>query len=158
MTHVMIRYEELKKKFPNLDNDLITTFAKEMPEEFENVLTEYEHEQEYGCHICTIKMYEEAVKLLKKPDGEYGAKWSVEDIARKSGIDFEKEDFTKHDFAYVVNMLYSDYGKKVTDVETILDMAEIYLTDDDYPGDPSERAYKNAKKRIKYFKHKKEEK
>jgi hypothetical protein len=31
-------------------------------------------------------------------------------------------------------------------------MSKNYLEDADYMGDPSERAYKNAKKRIKYFK------
>lgn len=149
---------EKTKHILKRDAELIADFVEDMYELYPNEVEKMIDEQFYGCHIRSESMYEEAVKLLKKPDGEYGAKWSVEDIARKSGIDFEKEDFTKHDFAYVVNMLYSDYGKKVTDVETILDMAEIYLTDDDYPGDPSERAYKNAKKRIKYFKHKKEEK
>ena len=48
-------------------------------------------------------------------------------------------------------MLYSDYGLKIKDPELLLDMAVLYLEDEDYPGEASERAYKNAKKRVKYF-------
>lgn len=89
-------------------------------------------------------------------DGTKGAKWTVADIVNKSGIDFEKKGYTERDYAYVVNMLYSDYGSKIKDPELLLDMAVMYLEDDDYPGYACERAYKNAKKRIHYFEEKRD--
>lgn len=56
------------------------------------------------------------------------------------------------DFAYVMNMLWSDYCNVFSDPVYYIKMSVNYLEDSDYMGDPSERAYKNAKKRIKYFK------
>jgi len=50
-----------------------------------------------------------------------------------------------------MNMLWSDYCNVFTDTGYYIKMAQNYLEDADYMGDASERAYKNAKKRIKYF-------
>lgn len=80
-----------------------------------------------------------------------GAKWSVEDIKSVSGIDFDTKDYYEMDFAYVMNMLWSDYCNVFTETNYYIKMAQNYLEDPDYMGDASERAYKNAKKRIKYF-------
>lgn len=55
----------------------------------------------------------------------------------------------------MVNMLWSDFCHIFTDSDYYLKMAKAYLTDEDYPGTPEERAYKNAVKRICYFEHKK---
>lgn len=49
-------------------------------------------------------------------------------------------------------MLWSDYCNVFTETNYYLKMAQNYLEDPDYTGDASERAYKDAKKRIKYFK------
>ena len=57
---------------------------------------------------------------------------------------------TKYDYAYVVNMFWSDYCNIFTEPSYYLKMAKNYLTDPDYCGEASERAYHNAKKRIKY--------
>lgn len=139
------------------DAERIADFVEDMhelyPTEVEQMIDEFVE----GCHIRTEKMYNEAVSYLVNPDGRRGAKWAVEDIERKSGIKFEDEDYTKLDYAYVVNMFYSDYGNTITNTDIILDMAKQYLEDEDYPGDPAERAYHSAKKRIRYFKTQKEE-
>ena len=140
------KYHEIKAKHPNIDNDMVMMFAEEMPEEFEEALMEYE----YGCHIATKKMYDHAVSYFVNPDGHKGANWEIDVIKNKAGIDFNTKEYTLWDFAYMVNMHYSDYGEKIT-TDLIFWMAKKDLEDKDYYGDASERAYKDAKKRIKYF-------
>ena len=65
---------------------------------------------------------------------------------------FEEKEYTCYDYAYVVNMLYSDYGNIFTEPVYYLKMARNYLTDADYYGTASERAYHDAMLRIAYFK------
>jgi hypothetical protein len=70
----------------------------------------------------------------------------------KSGIDFNTfKAYTLWDLAYMVNMHYSDYGDFLA-TDMLFKMAKRDLEDKDYPGEASERAYKDAKKRIRYFK------
>lgn len=142
------KYNQLKSENPNLDKEMIGTFIEEMPEEaimlFDRMM--------YGCHIVDEEMYNKAVDLLRwVNDKGKGAKWSVEDIKSVSGIDFDSKDYYELDYAYVMNMLWSDYCNVFTDTGYYVKMAQNYLEDADYMGDASERAYKNAKKRIKYF-------
>lgn len=147
MTHELIRrYKAIKEKRPSIDQDMIMEFAEDMPEEFEMALDRYE----YGYHIVSKDMYNEAVALFRNQDGSHGAKWSVEDIKNKCAIEFSTKDYTLHDFAYVVNMMYSDYGD-LAGSDVILKMSKRYLEDSDYYGEPSERAYCDAKERIRYF-------
>lgn len=142
------KYKEIKGRHPNIDNDMVMMFAEEMPDEFEEALLEYE----YGCHIASQKMYDEAVELFINQDNTKGAHWDIDVIKPKSGIDFNTKDYTLWDFAYMVNMHYSDYGDKIG-TDTLFWMARRDLEDKDYPGEASERAYKDAKCRIHYFKH-----
>lgn len=103
-------------------------------------------------------MYEKAVDLLEwVGDKGNSARWNVDDIVRLSGIDFAKKEYTDYDYAYVVNMLYSDYCNIFTDSSYYMKMAKNYLEDPDYCGIASERAYNNAKKRIKYDKEEQDE-
>ena len=69
----------------------------------------------------------------------------------RAGIDFSKTKYTKYDYAYVVNMLYSDYGDVFNTAAHYLQMAKNYLCDEDYYGNPSERAYHDAVSRMEYF-------
>ena len=156
MNKVINKYNSLKKKYPNIAEDMMMIFFEKMEDIAYEALTEYECEQEYGCHIGTAEMYEEAVDLFEwVGDKGDGAKWSVEDVARLSEIDFDKKEYTKYDYAYVVNMLYSDYCNVITESRDYLKMAKNYLEDPDYCGAASERAYHNAKTRIKYSKEEK---
>ena len=140
-------YNEIKAKHPNIDHDMMMKFAREMPAQFEMAIMEYKH----GCHIASERMYNEAVKYFENPNGTEGAYWDVSTVRIKSGIDFNTmKDYTLWDFAYMANMHYSDYGDFLG-AEQILKMAKRDLEDKDYPGDPTERAYKDAKRRIKYF-------
>ena len=140
-------YNEIKAKHPNIDHDMMMKFAREMPAQFEMAIMEYKH----GCHIASERMYNEAVKYFENPNGSEGPYWDVSTIRIKSGIDFNSmKDYTLWDYAYLANMHYSDYGDFLG-AEQILKMAKRDLEDKDYPGDPTERAYKDAKRRIKYF-------
>lgn len=147
MTHeLMKKYKEVKEKHPNIDHDMVMEFAEDMPAEFDMALDRYL----YGCHIVSKDMYCDAVAYFINPDGSKGAKWSIDDIKNKTSIDFENKDYTLLDYIYAVNMKYSDIGDLVS-TDVLMKIAKRYLEDKDYPGEPSERSYHNAKKRIRYF-------
>ena len=76
---------------------------------------------------------------------------SVEDIKRVAGIDFNTKEYTLLDFAYVMNMLWSDFCNIIMDASYYVKMAKNYLEDPDYAGEASERAYHDAVKRIQYY-------
>ena len=136
---------------PNYDHKLVMEWKEDMPQEFAQKM----YEDEYGCHIFDEEMYDEAVCLLVwANDKDKGEKWTIDDIVKLSSMDFADKAYTKYDYAYMVNVLYSDYCHIFTEPTYYLKMAKAYLEDPDYMGDPSERAYKNAIKRIKYFKNK----
>jgi hypothetical protein len=140
-------YKAVKEKHPNIDHDMVMEFAEEMPTQFEMAIMKYK----YGCHIGSKRMYDEAVSYFDNPNGTQGAYWDADTVRMKSGIDFSTmKDYTLWDFAYLANMHYSDYGDFLS-ADQIMKMAKRDLTDKDYPGDPTERAYKDAKKRIIYF-------
>lgn len=143
-------YKRHSSEDPEFDHKLVHKWKEKMPEEFAKVM--YEHE--YGCHIFNEEMYDEAVQLFETPTGAKGPHWSLDAIRAKTNIDFDSTAYTFYDYAYVVNMFYSDYCQIFTEPNYYLKMAKSYLTDGDYFGDPSERAYHNAKKRVEYFKHK----
>ena len=145
-------YRTKVKEDENFAEKVVETFADIMPSEF----AKYMYECEYGCHIVEKDMYDKAISYLRWSDKDgTGAKWDVATIEKLADINFEKAKFTKYDYAYIVNMLWSDFCHIFTDSDYYLKMAKAYLTDEDYPGTPEERAYKNAVKRICYFEHKK---
>lgn len=142
-------YKELKKDNPNIDNELIMTFIDQMPQEaicvFDYML--------YGYHIVSKEMYENAVNHFVNQDDSKGPKWSLTEIKNKVNIDFDNKDYTLMDYAYTLNMKYSDIGDLIS-TDMLMKIAKRYLEDKDYYGDPSERAYFDAKERIKYFEEK----
>jgi len=114
-------------------------------------ISQHEIEQAVeGNHIIDMNMYNEAVNLLVDKDGRHGPKWTVDEVKSVSGVDFNNVDYTCLDLAYVANMLYSDYGKRLQSPTLIIGMAEDYLTDPDSLCEADERAYHDAEKRIKY--------
>lgn len=142
-------YNKRVAENPKYPQEVIDEWREDMPEQF----TQFMFESEYGCHIIDKSMYDEAVGYLKYNGGTAkGAKWDVDTITQKADIDFDKKDYYPLDYAYVVNMLYSDYSDSIGDDKpsVYFNMAKNYLEDNDYWGDASERGYKNAKKRIKY--------
>lgn len=143
------KYKELKKDNPNIDNELIMTFIEQMPQEaicvFDYML--------YGYHIVSKEIYEDAVDCLVNQDGSKGPKWSLTEIENKVNIDFDNKDYTLMDYAYALNMKYSVIGDLIS-TDMLMKIAKRYLEDKNYYGDPSERAYFDAKERIKYFEEK----
>lgn len=140
-------YNAKKAENPDFDYMLVKSWRDEMPEQFAKRM----YEEEYGCHIFDEELYNEAVGLLEWVNkAGKGAKWSVNDIVKLSGIDFDTKDYYAKDFTYIANMLWSDYCNVFTDASYYIKMSKNYLEDPDYMGDPSERAYHNAIKRIKY--------
>lgn len=119
----------------------------------DNIVMEYGDEVEdfFICHIKDKKCYEEYVSYFKNFDGTKGAHFSLDTLRQKiSNIDFDKKDYTFFDFAYTINMRYSDDGDLMS-FENLVKSAKRYLEDPDYPGDPSERALEDAKEREEYF-------
>lgn len=140
-------YDEMRAEGKDIVHEVMLVFKDKMPKEYCILM----HLIKYGCHIYDEEMYNEAVSYLEWANGKgKGAKWDVDTLAKLSGIDFEKTEFFEYDFAYVANVLWSDYCEIFTDTTYYLKMAKMYLTDPDYPGKADERAYKNAIKRIEY--------
>ena len=127
------------------DKDRMFEIIEEMEERFGNL------EEFFTCHIDNIDTYNKFISVIRNFDGTMGGHWSVEQIRANAKIDFEKADFTCYDYAYVVNMRYSDDGQRMNQ-EAIFESAKDYLTDIDYWGIASERAYREGKMRYHKFK------
>ena len=141
-------YNAEKAKNPKYDEVIVAEWKEDMPEQF----TRYFLKKKYGCHIVDEAMYNEAVDLLEWVEERgQGAKWSVPDIKSVSGIDFTTKDYTLYDFAYTMNMLWSDNCNIFNEHPYYVKMTKNYLEDPDYMGDASERAYHDAIKRIRYY-------
>lgn len=134
-------YRKKLEKDPNYDKKLIEKWKEEMPEEY----SKFMYRQEYGNHIGDRNMYEDAVRKLKWANGKgEGAKWDADELAQKSGIDFEEEGYTPYDYAYSANRLYSEFNNVFTEPSYYMKMAKEYLRSRNYPYRPQERAYHDA--------------
>lgn len=118
---------------------------EEMVEYFGDEILDY-----FDNHIRTKECYDDFASYFKNFDGTKGPHWQVEAIEQRANIDFSKKEYTIYDYAYVVNMRYSDDGDLMP-VDNIFKSAQRYLEDVDYYGNPSERAYCDAKKRKEFF-------
>lgn len=107
----------------------------------------------YGAHIRDIELYNKAINTLENKTGEPTPKWEYNAIKNKVNIDFTDTDYTCYDFAYWMNMKYSDYGEITQDFSTYVKYALADLEDEDYQGDASERAFYDAMEKINYRKH-----
>lgn len=86
-----------------------------------------------------IKKWE---KNLENADGTKGKKWDADQIrqvAQQHGIRFE--EYSPELLTAVANMLYSDYCKVLgADMMLYVKMAKAFLEDDDFEGEPEEKA------------------
>ena len=137
----------------------VSHILKENPFDMMEIIEEMHEDwgesvEEYFCqHITKPEQYGKYTKHFKNADGTSGPHWSVEDIKAKSGIDFDDKDYTCYDFAYAVNMRYSDDGDLMP-IENIFKSGKRFLEDADSGcKDPSTRAYKDGKKRYLRFKN-----
>lgn len=107
-------------------------------------------EEYFTCHIENMETYNKFISVIKNFDGTKGGHWTYEQIKSIAKIDFSHTEYTCYDYAYTVNMRYSDDGQRMNQ-EQIFASAKDYLEDVDYWGNPSERAYTDGKKRYEYF-------
>ena len=144
-------YQAKMREDSHFADKFMKRFRSLMPEVYAKTM----YEEEYGCHIVDRGVYEQAVSLLEWTDEKgYGPKFDFEEVLKLSNIDFNNKNYYEYDFAYVVNMLWSDYGHIINEASYIFKMAKAYLEDPDYMGKADERAYHDAMKRIKYFQNK----
>lgn len=144
-------YEYLKEKHPNIDSIMIKTFIEKMPKEAYVSLLFYENDENENYHITTKEQFEKGIESLKWVENKgVGEKWTCEDIIKLTNINFETKEYTKLDYCYAMNMIYSDNCNALQDPTYYLKMARNYLEDPDYYGNPSERAYWDVRKRIRY--------
>lgn len=127
------------------NTDVLFEIIEEIEEKFGNL------EEFFTCHIDNMEIYNKWVSVLKNFDGTRGGHWTHEQVKANAKIDFNATPYTCYDYAYIVNMRYSDDGQRMNQ-EQIFASAKDYLEDVDYWGDPSERAYREGKKRYEYFK------
>jgi hypothetical protein len=128
MERLVSRVEYLMHKHPERIVEFAKKVYKHNPEAIEEMLENYE---QFG-HITNEHKYKELVDRLKWKNGQgKGERWKVEDIKRYSRMNFENEDFTEFDFAYLVNMLYSKCSKEFSDMSFYIKLAKCFLEDDD---------------------------
>lgn len=114
-------------------SDQLDELKRTMPELYEQMECElYEHI--YGPHFTSWK-YDEAVSDLKNEDGTVGPHWTAEQIteyAKAHGLQYR--GYNEYDFAYVMNMVYSDYRGAVQDsTDAYFMLARAFIEDNDAP-------------------------
>lgn len=118
----------MMEKKPEKLLEFVKKVYQHNPEVIEEMLENYE---EFG-HVTSEHKYKELTQRLKWKNGQgKGERWKSDDIKRFSRINFENEDFTEFDFAYLVNMLYSKCCKEFTDLSFYVKLAKCFLEDDD---------------------------
>ena len=97
----------------------------------------------YGPHFSEWA-YDKAVTHLENADGTVGPHWefsAVRDYANQRGLAYDR--FNEYDFAYVMNVMYSDYFGSVNDSpESYYKLAKAFLEDKDAPEGKAWRYYK----------------
>ena len=119
---------------------------RSMPDLYKQMECElYQHI--YGPHFTSWK-YDYAVSELENQDGSKGAHWTVQqitDYAKSKGIRFDK-NYNIYDFAYAMNMVYSDYYGSVTDTtDSYFMLAKAFIEDKDAPDGKAFLYYKAMK-------------
>lgn len=128
MEEMYAKLEYLAEKRPEKLVEIAKKMHKHNPEAIEGIL---ETVQEEG-HITNRQKYDELVSRLKwKNDKGRGERWKLEELEKISRIDFYNADFTKYDFAFLVNMLYAKCCKEMTDLSYFIKLAKCLLEDDD---------------------------
>jgi len=109
---------------------------------------ENEYKKDYDRHINNAEQYRRYTSNLqwnnRKGSGE---RWKMDDIIKRSDIDFNKEKFSPYDYAYMVNANYAKYSISEKP-EYYMEMAKDDLHNDSYPERPDERAYYDAQRRM----------
>ena len=95
-----------------------------------------------GGHRLSSKDIKKWEKELENADGPKGKKWDADQIrqvAQQYNIRFD--EYTPELLTAITNMLYSDYCKVLgADMGTYVRLAKAWLEDDDFEGEPEEKA------------------
>lgn len=122
---------------------LIASMGRLSQESLES-LTEEIYELVYGCHFCR-ETYEEAVSGLVNEDGTHGAHFTFEeatDLMAQNGVQGGTL-FNSYDFAYVLNMVYSDYSDMLgNDNSNYVRFADRFIRDSDAPNGKAWKYYR----------------
>ena len=122
-------HEQLKA-FASHEFDRLREFDKDLYQEMECDLYMAVH----GPHFTQWK-YEKAVEALDNANGTKGPHWTVSDItsyAKSRGLTYA--NFNEYDFAYAMNMAYSDYYGVIPDsVDGYFKVAKAFIEDKDAP-------------------------
>lgn len=110
------------------------------------IMTPYNaHDQKEAPKKLTDEQYKKWMDAMENEDGTDGPKYDrkqVEEAAKKAGVDYQEYGLPALECA--ANMMYSDYceiGRKfgVDRPEFWVAMADAFLMDEDYEGDPKEK-------------------
>lgn len=113
--------------------------------------------EQYGRHLDNEHMYRDAVNNLSRSDRKgSGEQWQMDDIMRRSDVDFNRERFTPYDYAYMVNALHADYPDISERPEQYMQMAKRYLRNESFPERSDERAYYDAESRRRNYNYRNE--
>ena len=74
----------------------------------------------------------------------------MDELIKRSDIDFNREEFTPYDFAYMVNAEYANYNISEKP-DYYMEMAKDDLHNDNYPERAGERAYYDALRRSERY-------
>lgn len=118
-------------------------YADYQDREYQNATYDmYSHDYRDGHNKLSSKELKKWEKGLENADGSMGKKYDVEQIqqvAKQMGINFE--EYRPETLAAITNSLYSDYCKVLgTDMMLYVKMAKAFLEDDDFEGEPEEKA------------------
>lgn len=101
-----------------------------------------------GCHFNEY-LYNRVISNLENSDGTIGGHWQknqIIDYAKSKGLEFK--NFNEWDFAYVMNIMYSDYfGAVIDSTETYFKLAKAFLQDKDAPCGKAYLYYRAMKNR-----------
>lgn len=101
----------------------------------------YKYDRDYAENDYKLSKKEirEWNKKLQKSGGKYTEE-QIMPLAQQIGIRFD--EFSPELLTAVTNMIASDYGKVVpADLPTYIKMAKAFLCDEDFDGEPEEKAY-----------------
>ena len=144
------------KKFTNeesiwevidITDDLLNEVRKYKPQLVDDYFCDVEEEL---SPYFTIEESENAVAEFENFDGTHGAHWSYDEVmsfTKGKGIDFTTDKFHEADYYFVLNMVYSDLGNIIKDVNTLSELALCKLNDVDFPV-PFAKAYYKFKKNL----------
>ena len=100
-----------------------------------------DYRRDYG-HKLTNKDIRKWEKDLENADGTRGKKWDADQIrqvAQQHSIRFD--EYSPELLTAIANMLYSDYCRVLGgDMTTYVKLAKAWLEDDDFEGEPEEKA------------------